>query len=63
MRAFVGPIADGPRGVRVRRFRSWLRLGLISGALLLALLMLSVPRVAQSLGLQPPPGPTSTSMD
>ncbi len=63
MRAHVGPIADGPRGARAKRLRSWLRLGLISGALLLALLMLSVPRVAQSLGLQPPPGPTSTSMD
>lgn len=46
--------------IRMQGLTRSLRVALISGALLLALLMLSVPHVAQSLGLQPPPGPVDT---
>lgn len=45
------------RRIRMQGLTRSLRVALISGAMLLALLMLSVPHVAQSLGLQPPPGP------
>ena len=45
------------RRIRIQGLTRSLRVALISGAMLLALLMLSVPHVAQSLGLQPPPGP------
>lgn len=49
------------RRIRMQGLTRSLRVALISGAMLLALLMLSVPHVAQSLGLQPPPGPVDTT--
>jgi hypothetical protein len=52
---------DLSRRIRMQGLTRSLRVALISGAMLLALLMLSVPHVAQSLGLQPPPGPVDTA--
>jgi hypothetical protein len=48
------------RGKR-RKLIGSIRIGLMSGAMLLALLVLSVPRVAESLGLKPPPGLVSVA--
>lgn len=51
--------ARGGEWIPGNRRRNWaasIRIGLLSGAMLLALLLLSVPRVAESLGLEPPPG-------
>jgi hypothetical protein len=44
-----------------RKLIASIRIGLMSGAMLLALLVLSVPRVAESLGLKPPPGLVSVA--
>ena len=56
--------AHGNKSVRGDEYRSLManiRIGLVSGAMLLALLVLSVPRVAESLGLKPPPGLASVA--
>lgn len=52
---------DLSRRIRMQGLTRSLRVALISGAMLLALLMLSVPHVSQSLGLQPPPGPVDST--
>jgi len=49
------------RGGNGRKLIASIRIGLMSGAMLLALLVLSVPRVAESLGLKPPPGLVSVA--
>ncbi|MFZ5791625.1 MAG: hypothetical protein ACOY3L_13110 [Pseudomonadota bacterium] len=57
-------IARGSETISSNRRRNWaasIRIGLLSGAMLLALLVLSVPRVAESLGLEPPPGLVNTA--
>jgi hypothetical protein len=52
-----GSIQRGDR----RTLMASIRIGLMSGAMLLALLVLSVPRLAESLGLKPPPGLASVA--
>jgi len=49
------------QGGNGRKLIASIRIGLMSGAMLLALLVLSVPRVAESLGLKPPPGLVSVA--
>ena len=49
------------QGGKGRKLIASIRIGLMSGAMLLALLVLSVPRVAESLGLKPPPGLVSVA--
>jgi hypothetical protein len=48
-------------GGRGRKLLASIRVGLMSGAMLLALLVLSVPHLAESLGLRPPPGLASVT--
>ncbi|MGH6940347.1 hypothetical protein [Hypericibacter sp.] len=48
-------------GGKGRKLIASIRVGLMSGVMLLALLVLSVPRVAESLGLKPPPGLVSVA--
>jgi len=48
-------------GGKGRKLIASIQVGLMSGAMLLALLVLSVPRVAESLGLKPPPGLVSVA--
>jgi hypothetical protein len=52
-----GSISGGKR----RRLIASIRVALMSSVMLLALLVLSVPRVAESLGLKPPPGLVSVA--
>jgi hypothetical protein len=44
-----------------RKLLASIRFGLMSSAMLLALLVLSVPHLAESLGLKPPPGLVSVA--
>ena len=61
MRDSLNTADELSRRIRMQGLTRSLRVALISGAILLALLTLSVPHVAQSLGLQPPPGPVDTA--
>ncbi len=63
MRDSLNSTDELSRRIRMQGLTRSLRVALISGAILLALLTLSVPHVAQSLGLQPPPGLADSTTD